>query len=141
MTEEPQDVRRQPQIGAYMNGGGNGAVTYLDTHDLKPKSLFVAGLNGGTAGAFIPAMIGMAGIANGWKLSNSRAGLLAGVAITAVSVAIGATKNVINAKIHNEWAERMTQNAEKQYEVAHMPLTHAERATASFEAAGEAKSR
>jgi hypothetical protein len=62
---KPEEAKRDAQIraAAYNGRSGNGSLAYLDTHDLKPKSLFNAGLGGfvgmGLVGGFAGGTLGL----------------------------------------------------------------------------------
>lgn len=132
-----EEGRRQAEIRAMAYGNGaaaNGQLTYLDSHDLKPRSVFNAAIAGATAGAMGGGFF--AGIplffahekSNGNTDKGTEVKLLLGG--TAAGAVIGATTAVINARIHNKWADKMTTLALEKQHNGYVDRYHSERADA-----------
>ena len=132
-----EEGRRQAEIRAMAYGNGaaaNGQLTYLDSHDLKPRSVFNAAISGATAGAAgfgflssLPLFIAHEKSEGRLTQSTEFKILLGGTAAGAV---IGATTAVINARIHNKWADKMTTLALEKQHNGYVDRYHSERADA-----------
>ena len=124
MAKTPE-ARQEAQIrAAAYSGGGNGSLNYLDTHDLKPKSLFNAAISGAFGMGSLGGLFGFMGgtfvedgrrdsapaTTNGQNDRKSRVSTITkyGAIGATVGAIVGAIAAVINAQIHNGWAEKMT---------------------------------
>ena len=138
---KPEEAKRDAQIraAAYSGQSGNGSLAYLDTHDLKPKSLFNAALGGflgmGLVGGFAGGTLGlMVDEKREKSKEDGKTALYSTMRYTMVgglvAGVVGGVAAVINARIHNEWAEKMT---DKAFAEMNRPENYTDRITQSRE--------